>query len=72
MLDMRLNLLDSLLDTKPEITGQEDVWSFKPGTLTIVDLSLSIRQRGGRVCFIRCLSQLVHGWKGQGRPSGGS
>jgi hypothetical protein len=39
MLDMRLNLLESLLDKDEQQKGTSSIWSCEAGSLTIVDLS---------------------------------
>ena len=66
MIDMRLQMLDEFVDktAKPA----DDVWSCKPGTLTIVDLSSAFVQAGDAcVLFWLCLNFFMAGRGENGR-----
>ncbi|KAL2000648.1 hypothetical protein VTN02DRAFT_2801 [Thermoascus thermophilus] len=56
-LNLRLQLLESFLQQGKKSTGPGDLWSFKPGTLTIVDLSCPfVEEADACALFNICLS----------------
>lgn len=56
-LNLRLQLLESFLQKGKQSTGPGDIWEFKPGTLTIVDLNCPfVEEADACALFNICLS----------------
>lgn len=66
-LRMRLQLLESFLDVSQKSSKSSDIWEFKPGTLTIVDLSCPfVDENDACALFNICLSLFL-----ENRATGG-
>jgi hypothetical protein len=66
-LRLRLQLLESFMDVSPKSSKSSDIWEFKPGTLTIVDLSCPfVDENDACALFNICLSLFL-----ENRATGG-
>ena len=60
MLDLRMDLLESFLATEDELQYIDAIWTFEPGSLTIVDLSSeSIDQATACGLYSICLGHFM-------------